>query len=459
MTGSPVLVHAQWALHGQTPGTDGQHVLACSTGDLSTANFTDAIGRFQLGHLDNLPQVSVSYLTPAGQPGGGYLALTIHRMADTRYFCVPYQPLAAGAVTYYAIYQAVRGIRLPPDSRQMLRLEISPVSHGPTLDPLAMRVAALLLSGTPVCVLNAEDTSVEERLAFTDWVMALLPYGFRARMAAATWTRATFRDHKFRLYFSTAPRQGDKPDHVVHWGQPDRAVLPDGPVRDYFGRLEKSASQLAQLANPAEPGADLKFDSKAAFRALELIDALASPVVAPPTAGSPSTLGHSPDKLNAVELINLLGREGLSRPQYFRTVCDALLRRLNDSPRRYRPHDVRRALRDHGFLAGVLQVNEPADEEYQVRALQDFLQAAYPAELGRPAILRILTGTGSTPTPALLAAVSMRLSGPSDIEFAQHAYIHGSITRMNLDASTYVRLAPYIPDVSQASADAQESES
>jgi hypothetical protein len=449
MTGEPVVVHAQWALHGQSPETDGQRVLACSTGDLSTANFTDAIGRFQLGHLDNLPQVSVSYLIPAGQPEGSYLALTIHQKTDTRYFCVPYRPLAAGAVTYHAMYQAVRGIQLPPDSRRPLRVEISQGAHGPTLDPLAMRVAALLLTGTPVCVLNAEDTSVDDRLAFIDWVMALLPYGFRARMAAATWTRPTFRDHKFRLCFSAAPRQGD---HVVLWGQPDRAVLPAGPVRDYFGQLEKSASQLARLANPEEDGSDLKFDSKAAVRALELIDT-------PSAAAPPRTaFSRSPDSLNAVELIALVGREGYDRPQHFRTVCDAILRRLEESPRRYRPHDVRRALREHGFLAGVLQANESADEEYQVRALHEFLLAAYPAGLAKPAILRILTGTGGTPTPALLAAVSLCLSSPADIELAQRAYIHGSITRMSLDASTYVRLAPYIPDVSPASADAEATE-
>jgi hypothetical protein len=113
MTGQPVVVHAQWALHGQAPGTDGQRVLACSTGDLSTANFTDAIGRFQLGHLDSLPQVAVSYLMPAGQPEGSYLALTIHRKADNRYFCMPYRPLAAGTVTYQAMYYAVRGLGCP----------------------------------------------------------------------------------------------------------------------------------------------------------------------------------------------------------------------------------------------------------------------------------------------------------------------------------------------------------
>ena len=449
MTGQPVVVHAQWALHGQAPGTDGQRVLACSTGDLSTANFTDAIGRFQLGHLDNLPQVAVSYLMPAGQPEGSYLALTIHRKADNRYFCMPYRPLAAGAVTYHALYHAVRGLRLPAESRQPLRVEISTGAHGPTLDPLAMRVAALLLTGTPACVLNAEDTSLDDRLAFIDWVMDLLPYGFRARMAAATWTRATFRDHKFRLYFSAAPRQGD---HVVHWGQPDRAALPEGPARDYFGQLEKSASQLTRLASPAEDGPDLRFDNKAAVRALELID--------PPSAAAPPTAAFSRahDSLNAVELINLVGREGYGRPRQFRTVCDAIVRRLQESPRRYRPHDVRRALREHGFLAGVLQANESADEEYQVRALHEFLLAAYPAGLSQPAILRVLTEAGSPPTPALLAAVSLCLSSPADIELAQQAYIHGSITRMSLDASTYVRLAPYIPDVSRASTDVAATE-
>jgi hypothetical protein len=456
LTGNPVLAYAQWALHGQAPGTDGQQVLACSTGDLSMTNFTDAIGRFELGHLENLPQVSVSYLTPAGKPGGSYLALTIHWKADARYFCVPYRPLAAAAVSYHALYQAVRGIRLPVDGRRPLPLEISQVSHGPTLDPLAMRVAALLLTGTPVCVLNAEDTSVEDRLMFTDWVMALLPYGFRARMAAATWTRATFRDHKFRLYFSTASRQGDRPDHIVHWGQPDRAILPDGPASDYLGRLEKSATPLARLADLAEPGGDLRFDGNAAVRALELIDATAAS--APPTAGLASVPGRSPDTLSTVELIDLLGQEGPGRPPHFRTVCDALLRHLNASPRRYRPHDVRRGLLERGFLANVLQTNESADEEYQVRALQDLLKAAYPAGLARPAVLQILTGTGSALTPALLAAVSMCVSSPADVEFAQRAYIHGSITRMNLDASTYVRLAPYIPDISQASADTQETE-
>ena len=81
-----------------------------------------------------------------------------------------------------------------------------------------MRVAPLLLTGRPVCVLGAEGTSHLERLEFIDTVMGLLPYGFRSRMTAATWTRATNRNHRFRLYFSSAPR-ADEPDQVVIWNE------------------------------------------------------------------------------------------------------------------------------------------------------------------------------------------------------------------------------------------------
>jgi hypothetical protein len=60
----------------------------------------------------------------------------------------------------------------------------------------AMRTAALVLTRRPVCVLGAREASVDDRLQFIDTVMAMLPYGIRTRMSAATWTRATFRGHK-----------------------------------------------------------------------------------------------------------------------------------------------------------------------------------------------------------------------------------------------------------------------
>src|SRR6185437_7874116 len=82
VTRKNIPVRAQWALHGKVLDDEGYHVIACSQGDLSKANFADALGRFTLGALDTLPQVSVSYLQPATRsPGGGYLALAIHWFA------------------------------------------------------------------------------------------------------------------------------------------------------------------------------------------------------------------------------------------------------------------------------------------------------------------------------------------------------------------------------------------
>jgi hypothetical protein len=120
----------------------------------------------------------------------------------------------------------------------------------PVIDPLAMRVAALLLTSRSVCVLQAESVTAADRLVFIDTVMALLPYGFRARMTAATWTRATYRDHHFRLFFSSSPRASGRGDHVVSWGRPETAVITpaDGAAHEYLTWLEDTLSRpLARL--------------------------------------------------------------------------------------------------------------------------------------------------------------------------------------------------------------------
>ena len=61
MTSRTIPVIAQWALEGKQPDGEDYRILACSTGDLTRANFADALSRFQLGELSDLPQVSVSY--------------------------------------------------------------------------------------------------------------------------------------------------------------------------------------------------------------------------------------------------------------------------------------------------------------------------------------------------------------------------------------------------------------
>jgi hypothetical protein len=132
-----------------------------------------------------------------------------------------------------------------------------------------MRVAPLLLTGAPVCVLGADETSLDERLRFIDTVMGLLPYGFRARMAAATWTRPTHRDHRFRLFFSSEPRASEKPDQIVYWGEPDLARIPGGDAGHYYGWLADKVTPLASLAQMYR---ELGFGDSADTEALRLVD-------------------------------------------------------------------------------------------------------------------------------------------------------------------------------------------
>ena len=101
MTGSAVSLVAEWARWGMDPNKrGGYHLLACSDGRISSRNFEDILVRFSPGSLDDLPQVTISYVP--GRDGSRYLGLAIHEAeasgADrlggdvmvTRYFCVPY---------------------------------------------------------------------------------------------------------------------------------------------------------------------------------------------------------------------------------------------------------------------------------------------------------------------------------------------------------------------------------
>ena len=324
MNGKNISVRAQWALHGKVLDDEGYQVIACSHGDLSRANFADALGRFTLGALDTLPQVSVSYLQPATRsPGGGYLALAIHwfaadgqRYADgvlrfdnqgrhtafTSYFCAPYAQLAQQGITYLNLYKAFGGVTLPTKDGPPKEVTITAATQQvPAIDGLALRVAPLLLTGVPVCVLGADETSMDERLRFIDTVMGLLPYGFRAKMTAATWTRATNRNHRFRLFFSSAPRASERPDHLVSWGEPEQVKIPSKAAWHYYQWLD---DKVAPLAGLAQMNGEIGFGELADRQALNLVDKAPparrtrqAPMAAdvPGSPGSPGSPGkHSP---------------------------------------------------------------------------------------------------------------------------------------------------------------------
>jgi hypothetical protein len=480
MTGVVTVVDAQWALYGKAIGPAEDRVLACSTGDLAMVNFEDAITRFQLGTLHSLPQVSVSYAQTA-KPNRNYLALAIHKPADrgqaaldedgrpvtyTNYFCLPYAPLADAGITYLAMHDAVRSLRLPTADGPPLRVSVTGQSlPPPAVDLLAMRVAALLLTGRSVCVLQAQHVPLDGRLGFIDSVMTLLPFGFRAKMTAATWTRATYRDHRFRLFFSDAPRAGHRRDYVVSWGHPETAVITpaDGVAHEYLSWLEDTMIRpMVRLSRLTDASGFGDVAVKNAIKVVTQPAAEPAPEAADATAASglraaaldfwrvreahPERLTRwfASGQVDAVRLVTLLAGERGS-PGDAQMICDLTLHYLETTQRNVRSPALRQTLREHGFLARVLAADGVGDDQYQVTALARFLKAAYPNGLDRPAIMQVLAGGGAPPTPALLAAVLTLLVRPKDAHLAREAYARGSVTLLNLDPDTAGPLTDRLP--------------
>jgi hypothetical protein len=279
VTDNTITVPVEWALQGKTLGRAGARVLACSSGKLSRENFTELIGRFSLGTPDELPQVSVSYLTSGTGPTRRYyFGMAIHKWAPdvqtnggellerdddnrpvavTTYFCVPYRDLADAGVSYQAMYREFSKVRPSTTSGPPLRVKIPVDTDFPAISALAMQSASRLLTGRPVCVLGAESTTVAERLEFIGAVAALLPYGFRTRLTATTWVRPTHRDHRFRLFFSAAKRDADSPDDVVYWGCSEQTALTphDDYAHAYFRWLADPVGQMKVLAGLTTPRA------------------------------------------------------------------------------------------------------------------------------------------------------------------------------------------------------------
>jgi hypothetical protein len=263
MKNQTVPVLAEWALWGKEPHDVEYRLLRCSDGTLGEDNFDEVITRYAPGTLESLPQVTVGWLAGAGRQN--YLALAIHREPEhalydasgrkvvlTDCFCVPFEELAAGAVSYRAMYAEFRKISLPLDSGSRIKTSLPMQSPPARVHRLAIPVAALLLTNKPVCILGANGVGLDARLGFFDSVMALLPYGMRSRLSVATWASSIFDEHKFRLFFAGARRCAD--DHVVTWDQHYRRLIVDDDVHEYLTWLESDLKDhVGLLAEQAEP--------------------------------------------------------------------------------------------------------------------------------------------------------------------------------------------------------------
>ena len=104
-------------------------------------------------------------------------------------------------------------------------------------DKIVSAAAALLLR-TPVSVVEAEGSTLRQRLEFIDAVTSLLPYGFRAKFSAATWSDSGTR-HRLRLAFANRPREDAASVPWRHLGE-----IPGGDniARAYFEHLRQLRS-------------------------------------------------------------------------------------------------------------------------------------------------------------------------------------------------------------------------
>lgn len=282
-------VRAGWALWGKEPGTRADYsVLACSPEPFSPGDFGTIITRFAPGTPDSraagsgeLPWVTLSWVGVDASlrlgigitDNTGQVDAVGRPITQTSYFCVPYRDLASAGVAYSALYDAVASIQLTARSGDSIPLRV-PVT---TTEEAAQRVeafgdrmvsvtAALLLRG-PVSVVEAEGTTLRQRLEFIDAVASLLPYGFRAKLAAATWSDSATR-HRLRLAFASRPRDDAA---VMVWRHPGEIPGGDNGARAYYEQLRQLRSGsaahgrkfdlgtvVAHLAARTEPQ---KFDS------------------------------------------------------------------------------------------------------------------------------------------------------------------------------------------------------
>jgi len=206
-----VLITAEWARWGKQSADSEYRILDHGRGQLSGGNFTEILTRYSPGRLEDLPQVTVSWVG-SEEPRIGF---AIHELSPdvdamgrdivvTRYFCLLYEQITQPPISYEALYRAFNDCSLPADG-SLLTLEV------PLLDPeiLALRVdqtaisaASLLMTGRQVNIVGGKSVKMLQRLQFLDTVAALLPYGMRTRLTASTLASSTW-PHRIRLSFAS----------------------------------------------------------------------------------------------------------------------------------------------------------------------------------------------------------------------------------------------------------------
>jgi hypothetical protein len=251
-----VSVEVGWALWGKRAGSnDDYSVLSCSAEPFSKAEFAAILSRFATGSPSvrqqgpgKLPWITLSWV---GTEKDLHLGLSIQEatqevdgagrpITKMSYFCVPFAALRREPIAYASIYEEVADLELPRTGGDKLQLNVQVLGTAQMARWLAKfdedvvaTTASMLLRG-PVSILQAEASTLAERLEFLDVVAAMLPYGYRAKYTAATWSDSGVR-HRMRLAFAERPREDA---FRVLWRQPVDTSA-GGPARRYLRELNR----------------------------------------------------------------------------------------------------------------------------------------------------------------------------------------------------------------------------
>ncbi|EGX56667.1 hypothetical protein SZN_26736 [Streptomyces zinciresistens K42] len=270
-----------WAVWGKEPGTDGGYRVLFAHPPDRSADFNGAIHHWSPGtpaHGEQLPWITVgSTRQPDGTPAIGVFLLDSTDALDhagrpiyrITHLAFRHDDVHAAGLGWYALARAALDAAprlagqgggpavLPFSPADQLLGTIGPlVTSGVSDGPLWLAAAAArLLDGTLV-VTGAGDWKPLDLLLVLDTVAALLPFGMRATLSAATRT-SSGSDVRMRLYWGNAADPGRA---CMVWGQkePDLGGL-SPRARSYHDLLISSWTEhggervLRHLADAREP--------------------------------------------------------------------------------------------------------------------------------------------------------------------------------------------------------------
>ncbi|MEU3461107.1 hypothetical protein ABZ721_14255 [Streptomyces sp. NPDC006733] len=299
----PATVRARWAVLSKPPADGGDYrVLACSAGPAGFREFEGFVRPMMFGTPlqwsvagepgENLPWISYGF-SGDGRRSHRWVSIAVtdwsvggpatwdsagRRPVVTRYFDVRFEDLARHRAGLTTLWRAVRPVVLPPGSAAVgedaaaaaeepaaapeqvaLRFDTEPL---PRLAGLldeevdfgwAAATAAAALT-VPIDLVARTSRYALTRIETMDAVLALLPYGYRAQLTAATWAPEPRAAHPRLCYTSASGssarltvREGTAPKPPSETARAHLARLL--MLRDRVGTL----GCLQELASVVEP--------------------------------------------------------------------------------------------------------------------------------------------------------------------------------------------------------------